>query len=737
MKKRIYQVILLQILIVVQAYAQDDNWIHYSPYNTGLPSNDVKDITLDKNGDLWIATFPNDAISGRPGGGFSKFDGQVWTVYTDENSPLQDKFVQTIAVDSLNRVWVGHSFEGVSSFDGDEWTYDVLAAQGVWLQEVKDIYVNENNVKWFAGSRDLTRLEDSTWANLTPPFPSGTYGAFTSVQGDEEGNIWFAADFSLFKFDGVEWTLFSRDSSDLPGAQIKSMIIDPQNKIWLASRTSGIISYDNEVWTTYDINNNPDRNDRVNAIGMSSDGLIWIGTEVQLFTFDGTNWEEINLGFESGLSNNSVSTIQSNDNGEVYFGTPNGLAIFDGNEWKSYTTKNTGLPRYAYRMVIDEDNNKWIASAEAIVKYDGVKWTVYNNENSPLGIHQIKSILIGPDGSKWIGKHRRGLIKYDDESWVVYDTSNSNIPHNNVRSMAFDLIGNIWLATDKGVAKFDGINWSVYDTSNSDLPSDFINSIDIDQNEAIWVCSGNDVVKYDGVEWTVFSSQNSELPNGRCDFLYIDQQNNVWISVNSLGLAKYDGFTWEVFDSLNSPIPSNNIHYITSDIDDNLWIGTQPDWDGSKYIGGGLASYDGINWSLLNSSVSELPNDNVFSITFDEYDNIWIGTEYGLSVYNENGIVSTKEEKNHIIPKRVNLKQNYPNPFNPVTNISYSIPRDSKVSLIIYNLRGQKVAQLVNSNERAGNYNVTWNASDVSSGIYFYRLRAGDYIKTRKMVYLK
>ncbi|MCH8305801.1 MAG: T9SS type A sorting domain-containing protein [Candidatus Marinimicrobia bacterium] len=737
MKKRIYQTILLQIFIVGQLYAQDDTWIHYSSDNTGLPSNAIKDITLDPNGDLWIATFPNHSHSGPSGGGVVKFNGEIWKVYNNENSSLHDNVIQTIAVDSLNHVWIGHSFEGVSSFDGDFWSYDVLAAPGVWLREVMDIYVNESNVKWFAGSRDLIRLEDSTWAYLNPPIPSGTNGGFTSVQGDAEGNIWFAADFLLFKFDGVEWTLFSRDSSDLPIAQIKSMIIDQQGKIWLASRAYGIISYDNEQWATFDINNNPDNNDRVNAIGMSSDGLIWVGTEVQLFTFDGTNWEEINLGFESGLTNNSVSTILSNENGEVYFGTPNGLATFDGNDWKSFTTANTGLPRYAYRMVIDNDNNKWIASAEAIVKFDGEKWTVYNNENSPLGIHQIKSILIGPDGSKWIGKHRRGLIKYDDESWVVYDTSNSNIPHNNVRSMVFDLIGNIWLATDKGIARFDGINWSVYDTSNSDLPSDFINSIDIDQNEAIWVCSGNDVVKYDGVEWTVFNNQNSELPNGRCDFLYIDQQNNVWISINSSGLAKYDGFTWEVFDTLNSPIPSNNIHYITSDIDDKLWIGTEPDWDGSKYIGGGLASYDGISWSLLNSSVSELPNDNVFFITFDEYDNIWIGTEYGLSVYNENGIVSAKEEKNYIILKTENLKQNYPNPFNPVTNISYSIPRDSKVSLIIYNLRGQKVAQLVNSNERAGNYKVTWNASDVSSGIYFYRLQAGDYIKTRKMVYLK
>ena len=84
-----------------------------------------------------------------------------------------------------------------------------------------------------------------------------------------------------------------------------------------------------------------------------------------------------------------------------------------------------------------------------------------------------------------------------------------------------------------------------------------------------------------------------------------------------------------------------------------------------------------------------------------------------------------------------NLLQNYPNPFNPITNISYSLPRSGYVSLIIYNILGDEVARLVDGFQQSGEYNAIWNASNVSSGIYFYRLNSGVFTETKKMVLLK
>ena len=89
------------------------------------------------------------------------------------------------------------------------------------------------------------------------------------------------------------------------------------------------------------------------------------------------------------------------------------------------------------------------------------------------------------------------------------------------------------------------------------------------------------------------------------------------------------------------------------------------------------------------------------------------------------------------IPAEFVLSQNYPNPFNPETIISYSIPKTEKVSLIVYNLIGEEIAHLTDERKPSGSYTVEWNVSNVSSGIYFYRLQAGEFVQTRKMVLLK
>ncbi|NOY88043.1 MAG: T9SS type A sorting domain-containing protein, partial [FCB group bacterium] len=89
------------------------------------------------------------------------------------------------------------------------------------------------------------------------------------------------------------------------------------------------------------------------------------------------------------------------------------------------------------------------------------------------------------------------------------------------------------------------------------------------------------------------------------------------------------------------------------------------------------------------------------------------------------------------LPKKYGLSQNYPNPFNATTTIRYELPQKSKVLITIYNIMGQKVATLVNKNEEAGVYTVNWNASNVASGIYCYRIEAGNFVQTKKMLLLK
>jgi hypothetical protein len=95
------------------------------------------------------------------------------------------------------------------------------------------------------------------------------------------------------------------------------------------------------------------------------------------------------------------------------------------------------------------------------------------------------------------------------------------------------------------------------------------------------------------------------------------------------------------------------------------------------------------------------------------------------------------KETNNAIPAKFSLNQNYPNPFNPTTNIKYSIKKSGLVSLKVYNILGQEVANLVNEYQKPGDYVIDFNASNLASGVYMYRLESGTNSLTKKMVLLK
>ena len=124
-------------------------------------------------------------------------------------------------------------------------------------------------------------------------------------------------------------------------------------------------------------------------------------------------------------------------------------------------------------------------------------------------------------------------------------------------------------------------------------------------------------------------------------------------------------------------------------------------------------------------------------ISFIDENKGWIVGSDGLIMYTENGGLVTNIFDEKKLKDDFKLGQNYPNPFNPTTNIDYHVTEPGKVELVVYDLLGREVTKLVNEYKTSGNYEITFNGSDLSSGIYFYRLKCGVYKETRKMILLK
>lgn len=112
----------------------------------------------------------------------------------------------------------------------------------------------------------------------------------------------------------------------------------------------------------------------------------------------------------------------------------------------------------------------------------------------------------------------------------------------------------------------------------------------------------------------------------------------------------------------------------------------------------------------------------------------------GFSAYSDSLLVNNillVSLDDEIVKSQFNISQNYPNPFNPTTIIQYSIPKQSKVILNIYDMLGKEIKSLVNVKRNPGIYEVEFDGSDLTSGIYFYRIQAGEFVETKKMLFLK
>ena len=125
-------------------------------------------------------------------------------------------------------------------------------------------------------------------------------------------------------------------------------------------------------------------------------------------------------------------------------------------------------------------------------------------------------------------------------------------------------------------------------------------------------------------------------------------------------------------------------------------------------------------------------------IVFTDAKHGWLLCDNGRLYHTVNGnqLVTSVRNIEATTPSGFHLGQNYPNPFNPSTTISYSLPKSANVTLKVFNTLGQLVATLVNERKDAGSYQIQWNAA-VPSGIYFYRLQAGEYVETKKMVLIR
>jgi len=397
--------------------------------------------------------------------------------------------------------------------------------------------------------------------------------------------------------------------------------------------------------------------------------------------------------------------------------------------------------------------------------------------NGPAG-GEISPIVI-KDNNIFVGTYLG--IYLSTNNGIEWSAVNNGIPdaHSYISVNAFAVSGDIIFAGANGTVYLstdNGLNW---ETANNGLTASVL-SLAINGNnifagtEGIGIPTNDSSFSTDTLKVGVFLSTdsgnswkvvNNGLPVHSSIKSLAIKDNSIFAGANGIFVSTNDGFNW---DSVDIGIEQCGPVYAFATINDAIFVST--------YFGGMFRSYDnGISWNSINSGFPEktvvlslaVSGKNIFAGT---YDGVYLSTDSGsnwkdikeglkdLSIFSlavndtyifagsdrdgvwrrpiSEVITNIKNNQNNL-PTDFLLKQNYPNPFNPVTTINYSTPKKEMIIIRVYDVLGNEIASLVNEEKPAGNYKVNFNASNLSSGVYFYRMHAGNFIENKKCIVLK
>ena len=569
---------------------QNFQWRNFTRTDGGLSSNNVRTITEDRFGQIWLGTDK----------GLSRLDG-FWHEAGRSNGGPQEADVFKVFEDSAGFIWVATDagiYRGV--WDNSRGQVDWLQhyTQGTGLIGIGGRAVTmiqrQNDEIWIGTPLGVNWFDGSVWH----PVASAEVGQLNQgvqvIYEDKAGVLWFGLSQNnrlqsgnlISRFNGVGWEIFSVNDG-LPNGDVQTILEDRFGNLWVGT-TAGAAVYDGSTWYVVTAQDGLLIGSNVQSIMSDGEGTIWIGTTAGISQFrppaqfspaalrDLERWRHLTRA--NGLASNNIQALFETRTGEIWIGTRDNGINFSDRSWK-------------YEL-----------------NHDSVT-TVLKDQRDRL----------------WVGT-RNGLNLYTRNGIDLV----RGAPGNEIRTLAEDLRGRIWVGTNAGIGVFDGVSWEVFRIPDINVNS--VQSIVVDAVGDIWAGTGflptDDLPgldRYDGQQW----ERNQFLEIDRTIVvMFIDSQG--WIYFGTVGNEDGGSDLW-VYDGRNlnkSSLPTPySIHTILEVPSGEIWVGTDT----------GIHIFDKQTLDLAASlTTTDGLVDNRVQAFYRDKDQIWIGTADGVSLF-QNG----------------------------------------------------------------------------------------------------
>ena len=631
----------------------------------------------------------------------SRDGGENWTTLED-SAPDSGKYNWTVEGPESDNCFVRVSDADGDPIDTSDAAFIVLLEPAIIVTQPNgnDIWYlsTSQSIEWGSVNTSgsvkfsLSRDNGQTWETIVESMPdSGSYE--WPVSGDTSA-------FCLVKVSDVAGGLEDQSDSvfaieELPQLTVLSpnggelyYISDPVDLTWSSVNTSDLVnielSQDNGATWTSIITDTEDDGSFEWTVESDTSSICLI----RMSDADGSPVDVSDSTFTIELK--PGITITSPTGGELWtIGTEQ---LFT---WTSVNT--SGL----VNIDLSRDNNKtWEMLAESVQDTGSYKWTV-EGPASDSCIIKISDSNSGPSDIS------DSTFAIEEEPTITVTAPNG---------------GEMWELGSEQTVSWNSINIgeNVFIQLSRDAGATWETLAENAENSESWLwnvageTSDSCLIKVSSLDNTVMDVSDSlfqiylapvltlESPNGGDNWQVGLDASITWsanydIGTVSLLVSRDSGESWERI-AQGQPVAEGIFSYkVTDPISDSCLVKVKDD-----------------------SSALEDVSDEIFVIS------------YQTGVY----------KAGNLIPENFALLQNYPNPFNPTTKVTYQLPKQSDVELTIYNLKGEFVRQLVNQTQAAGVYETVWDGRDsvgnlTSSGIYFYRIKAGDYTEIRRLTFMK
>lgn len=261
------------------------------------------------------------------------------------------------------------------------------------------------------------------------------------------------------------------------------------------------------------------------------------------------------------------------------------------------------------------DGYLWLSTSEGVVRFDGVRFTTFDSENTPaIKSNNVQPLLVDRAGALWIGTHAGGLTRYRDGRFTHFSTEDG-LSDAYARSLYEDRLGAIWVGTDAGVSVLRDGRFTVYSRANG-LPNDRIPAITGDQMGGIWIGTLGGLVRSRDGRFTTYTTRDG-LPSDAIRALAWDRAGTLWVGTDG-GLSRFHEGQFTTFGPAQGLKPVD-IRAITEDRNGTVWVGTGGD---------GLYRFENGGFTKI-STRDGLTRDVIQSIYEDPEGRIWLGTQDG------------------------------------------------------------------------------------------------------------